>query len=149
MLDDVGRSGEQLTIQYEEIRTGFTPDWRSIESNLAGYDILSQRSAENSEKILIEVKSSMQPVESACLIISRHEWDTAKMKNNLLRYLFYLWDLSTNEQKLAIIGAKDMCSQIPNDSESGLWESVRVPFRIFADQFKTIPGLMPIKENID
>ena len=136
ILDDIGRNGERLTIQYEESRTGHKPDWRSIESNLAGYDILSQRSAENCERVLIEVKSSQQPIDTACLIISRHEWNTARMKNNLHRYLFYLWDLSTSDQRLAIISAEEMTSQIPKDNEYGLWESVRVPFKVFATRFQ-------------
>ena len=138
ILDDIGRTGERLTLHYEEIRTGIEPDWRSIESNLAGYDILSQKSPDNYEKILIEVKTSQQPIDTASLIVSRHEWNTALMKNNFRRYLFYLWDLSMGERKLAIISAEKMSAQIPVDNESGTWESVSIPFKVFSDQFKTV-----------
>ena len=137
-LDDIGRIGERLTIQYEEIRTGFKPDWRSIESNLAGFDILSRRSVDNTEKVLIEVKSSQQSVDNACLIITRHEWDTARLKNNLRRYLFYLWDLSTSDRKLAVISAEEMSNHMPIDGESGIWESVRVPYKVFSSCFKPV-----------
>ena len=137
-LDDIGRAGERMTLEYEELRTGFKPDWISIESNLAGYDILSQSAANNSEKILIEVKSSRKSMENAALIISRHEWDTAKLRNNLHRYLFYLWDLSTSDQKLAVISAEEMTAHIPDDNEYGTWESVRVPFKVFLNQFRSV-----------
>ncbi len=140
-LDDIGRIGERLTLEYEEIRTGIKPDWRSIESNLAGYDILSQRTADNNERVLIEVKSSLQSIESADLIISRHEWDIARLKNNLSRYLFYLWDLSSSDRRLAVISAEEMSNHIPKDSKAGTWESVRVPFIIFSNRFQIIHGM--------
>ena len=51
-LDDVGRKGERLTLQYEELRTNVKPDWRSIETNLSGYDVLSQRSKTDNTPLL-------------------------------------------------------------------------------------------------
>ena len=141
-LSDIGRDGERLTLQYEEIRTGSKPDWRSLETNRAGYDILSQRSLNNCEKILIEVKTSRQTIESASLILSRHEWETASMKNNVQRYLFYLWDLSTYEHKLAIISVEEMSKQIPKDNENGQWENVRIPYRTFLNKFTNVSGFM-------
>ncbi len=133
---NIGRKGERLTMDYEERRTGSRPAWRSIESNLSGYDILSQRSREEKEKLLIEVKSSSQDLERACAFISRHEWEVAKMKNNRRRYLFYFWALSEKKNCLAIISVHDMCSHIPFDHESGKWEKVSIPFSAFADRFK-------------
>lgn len=140
-FDDIGRSGEWLTIQYEENRTRIRPDWIAIESNLAGYDILSQKLSNNNEKILIEVKSSLQSLNCANFYIARHEWDTAKMKNNLHRYFFYLWDLSSTDYKLAIVSANEMRYQIPYDNEFGVWENVRVPFKIFSDRFEIVKGI--------
>ena len=137
-LGDIGRKGERLTLQYEEQRTGVKPAWRSIESNLSGYDILSQRSAEEKEKLLIEVKTSTQTIENACAIISRHEWDVATMKNNLERYLFYFWAISSGVNSLAILSVDEIRSHIPSDNEAGKWENASIPFSIFIDRFSTI-----------
>lgn len=135
-LGDIGRKGERLTLAYEELRTGVKPNWRSIETNLSGYDILSQRSSNEKEKLLIEVKTSTQQLETACAIISRHEWDVASMKNNRNRYLFYFWALSGNGNRLAIINVDEMSSHIPDDNESGKWENVSIPFDAFKEMFE-------------
>lgn len=135
LLDDIGRRGERLTMKFEEMRTGVKPDWHSIETNRSGYDILSQRSSEDSDSLLIEVKSSSQPLETACAIISRHEWEVASLPNNQMRYLFYFWKLGTVANQLAIITVEEMSCHIPIDHECGVWENVRIPFAIFADRF--------------
>lgn len=141
-LGDIGRRGERLTMKYEERRTGKKPDWRSIETNLAGYDILSQISREKEDKVLIEVKTSVLDVGNAYAIISRHEWDVANLQNNRNRYLFYFWMLSGKINQLAIISVDEMSSQIPIDNELGKWESVSVPFSAYSDRFeKDITGL--------
>ncbi len=137
LLNDVGRKGEKLTMKYEEKRTGIKPVWCSIESNLSGYDILSRKSSSGDEKILIEVKTSSQSLETANAIISRHEWDIAVLKNNYSRYLFYLWVIHGTKKQLAIINVDEMKHHIPDDNELGKWESLNVPFSAFAKFFKT------------
>lgn len=127
--------GERLTMKFEEMRTGVKPDWHSIETNRSGYDILSRRSSEDGDSLLIEVKSSSQPLETACAIISRHEWDVASLLNNQGRYLFYIWKLGTATNQLAIITVEEMSCHIPLDHEYGTWESVHIPFVAFADRF--------------
>ena len=52
-----GRTGEELTIRYEKARTKAEPKWEAIESNLAGYDIESRISVDNSDSLLIDVLS--------------------------------------------------------------------------------------------
>ena len=54
----IGRRGEYLTMQYELERTNCSPRWISIESNYAGFDILSRNDARSTDKRLIEVKST-------------------------------------------------------------------------------------------
>lgn len=137
MLDDIGRAGEKLTLKYEEARTGVIPDWRSIETNLSGYDILSQFSANDTRRLLIEVKSSTKPPEIAEAIISRHEWDTANLENNYSRYLFYFWYLGGDFNRLAIINVEELKKHIPQDGESGKWTAVSVPFVVFSERFTT------------
>lgn len=137
-LIDVGREGERYTMLYEQQRTNGSPEWISIESNLAGYDILSRRTSDSDENILIEVKSSRKSMENAYCIVTRHEWETAQRKNNVDRYLFYLWQLSKGATSLAIIDVVRMQAYIPIDSGSGKWEEVRIPFAAFEDLFTVV-----------
>ena len=138
MLDDLGRKGERLTMAYEKRRTGIKPDWRSIETNLSGYDILSHRSAENLNSLLIEVKSSSKPINDANAVITRYEWDIVRMRNNLERYVFYLWCIQSKNKQLAVIRADEMLQHIPKDNDSGHWETVSVPFCAFAGKFQVV-----------
>lgn len=135
---EIGRSGERLTIKYEEWRTGVIPNWSSVESNLAGYDILSQKSKNDIERILIEVKSTFQTVEEAKLYLTRHEWDIAQMGNNQMRYYFYLWVIQPPANRLAIVSVADMSKYVPRDSEGGRWDSAVIPYHVFSDRFVLI-----------
>lgn len=134
-LVDIGREGERLTVLFEQERTGFTPEWISIESNLAGYDILSHKEGDSEDNILIEVKSSNKAIDDAFCIITRHEWETAQRKNNIERYFFYLWDISKKSPVLAIVKPAEMQPYIPVDSGVGKWEEVSIPFSAFEDAF--------------
>lgn len=133
-----GRYGERLTICYEEKRTGVAPYWTALESDLAGYDISSRRSATDGDQILIEVKTSTQDLAHAICVITRHEWETALRDNNINRYIFYLWCVYAEKKLLAIISTSEMSSQIPVDTNSGRWESVRIPFLTFEEHFITV-----------
>lgn len=133
-----GRYGELLTICYEEKRTGVAPYWTAIESNLAGYDICSRRSATDGDQMLIEVKASTQDLAHAVCVITRHEWETALRDNNIGRYIFHLWCVHGEKKLLAIISTPEMSSQIPTDTNCGRWESVRIPFLPFEEQFVSV-----------
>lgn len=137
-LLDVGREGERFTMLYEQQRTNVSPEWISIESNLAGYDILSRRTSDSDENILIEVKSSRKSMENAFCIVTRHEWETAQRKNNVDRYFFYLWKLSRGEISLAIVDVVRMQAYIPFDSGSGKWKEVSIPYTAFGDLFVVV-----------
>ena len=134
-LDELGRKGERLTMDFEEKRTGIRPDWCSLETNFSGYDIQSRRSKENPEHILIEVKSSSKTIEKASAIISRHEWNIANMSNNIERYFFYIWSISNSVNQFAIINVDEMKNHIPQDKDRGHWESVQIPFIAFENKF--------------
>ena len=137
--NEVGRQGEKLTMRYEEARTGVQADWRSIETNLAGYDILSQRSADNPERILIEVKTSTQSIENAVALITRHEWETASLANNKDRYYFYFWCISGSNRLLAKISANEIEPHMPVDGDMGAWDNARIPFVSFSTRFISAP----------
>lgn len=137
-LLDIGREGERITMLFEQQRTGIVPDWISVDSNLSGYDILSRRSNNSDDNILIEVKSSHKSIEDAYCIITRHEWETAQRSNNVNRYYFYVWILSADKKSLAIIDVARMKQYIPIDSYEGKWEEVSIPFAAFENLFSQV-----------
>lgn len=137
-LEIIGRKGEKLTLKYEKFKKGIQPRWYSLESNLAGYDIISQKTAIDNEEIFIEVKSSTKSLDNACFYISRNEWNMANSKHNQGRYFFYLWIINENENKLAIVDRDEMFSCIPVDSGSGLWQQVEIPFKVYSDKLMTV-----------
>ncbi|WP_216556200.1 protein NO VEIN domain-containing protein [Roseburia sp. MSJ-14] len=132
----VGRDGELLTITYEESRIGKKPQWMSIDSNLAGYDILSRVSDTEDYPLLIEVKSSEQKISNAFFYISSNEWNTAIASKN---YLFYLWSIGS-QKKLAILSPQMIAKYIPINNDVGEWVSVKIPFKVFESEFKLING---------
>lgn len=135
--DDTGRRGEELTIRYEKERTKVNPIWESVNSNFAGYDILSQVSDSDTHQLLIEVKSSTQNMSDASFYISHNEWSFASAGYNQKRYYFYLWHLGESPE-LAIISYADMLKHIPKDNGLGEWNDVNVPFSAFINKFQAI-----------
>jgi len=134
----IGREGERLTMEYETERTGKIPLWQSIETNLAGYDIISRHDKEDDAgEILIEVKASKRTIQNAYLVITRHEWEVANYSNNLNRYYFYLWLLGDSKM-LARLPAYELISHIPIESGAGTWEEVKIPFETFRTEFKNV-----------
>ena len=132
---EIGRKGEYLTILYEQERTGVKPQWVSLESNLSGYDVISQHSSGNSSPLLIEVKSSEKNIESADFYISTTEWHTACNADN---YMFYLWLILGKEKQLAKVQPEQLLPYIPTNNKTGEWQSVRIPFASFSAAFKKI-----------
>lgn len=127
-----GRSGEQCTIAFEKERVGKKPIWKSIDSNLMGYDIMSISSVEDKSPFLIEVKASIEDMQHAYFHISSNEWQVA---NHALNYAFYLWNLHTDKKFLAIVYPYEMNLHMPENRKSGEWESVKIPFSCFEEKF--------------
>ncbi len=123
---EIGREGEKLSYEYEFKRTGCLPHWQSIESNLAGFDLLSVDNAGERRKLQIEVKASTSKLDYAVLHITKHEWQTAKLS---LNYIFHLW-LIDDSPKLFIIGVDDVEKHVPSDKGNGSWETVAIPFNV-------------------
>ncbi len=132
---EIGRIGERLTIKYEQRRTGCIPKWVALESNLLGYDILSQIDEEHAEKLLIEVKTSRRPISEADFYISRNEWQIAEQSKH---YKFYLFSLHENKVNIAIIPKDIIKKHIPDDNQGGEWQKVKIGFIEFSNSFKLI-----------
>jgi hypothetical protein len=128
----IGRKGERLTILNETLRTGVQPQWISIDSNLAGYDVLSRVSREDESVLLIESKASEANIEGAYCHITANEWHTAQ---NSKCYKFYFWLIGTSN-KLATLDPYQIAPYIPTNNATGTWESVKIPFSSFSEHFK-------------
>lgn len=125
-MAEIGRAGEKLSYDHEKERTTFNPTWQSVESNLAGFDVLSVLSFNDRAKLKIEVKATTSNIEFAKIHITKNEWNTAI---NSLNYIFHLWYL-TDIPKLYIVTVEEMKNHIPLDNGEGDWESVEVPFKL-------------------
>lgn len=132
---ETGRKGELCTIVYESNRVGEKPQWVSIDSNLAGYDIISHVSRNIKSNLLIEVKSSEKSINNAEFYITAHEWHTACNSSN---YSFYLWCFCDNKKQLAIVEPNNVLPYIPTNNESGEWQTVKIPFNSFKQLFTEI-----------
>jgi len=132
---EIGREGERLTMAYELTRTGFSPTWVSIDSNFAGYDVLSRESRVQPGRRMIEVKTTQKKLSAAEFYISKNEWETAE--TSLDRYYFYLWQIGGSKE-LAIVSAREMARHISKNQGAGKWVSVAVPFAEFASSFKHV-----------
>jgi hypothetical protein len=129
---ETGRHGERLSVEYERHRTGKMPKWQSVESNLAGYDILSVLSLEDSRKLQIEVKATQAEINSSFFHVTRYEWDTGLLADN---YHFHLWAVGQEPPALAVLERPDLAAHVPTDAGLGLWESVEIPFAVFETKF--------------
>lgn len=137
-LLETGRKGERLTLKYEMLRTGTTPKWISIDSNYAGYDILSVDSNKSQLKRMIEVKTTSNELSSAVFYVTPHEWETAE--TSLDKYYFYLWSIEETI-KLAILSANQIKKHIPENRGSGQWTSIAIPFSVFSESFTQIDSI--------
>ena len=124
---EIGRKGEQLTIEYETQRLKNElipkkPIWVALEDNCAGYDVHSFQHTIDGDinDLRIEVKTaSYSPTH---FILTRTEWDTASKQQNL--HIFHIWNLETGE--LLKLNVSDMAVHIPVDAGSGRWREIGV-----------------------
>lgn len=132
LKNETGRSGEKCTIAFEIERVGRKPKWKSIDSDMLGYDIISIVSNDDNDPLLIEVKTSTDDLEHAYFHVSSNEWRVA---THAAKYAFYLWNLHNGKKNLAIVNLNEISQHVPENKESGEWESVKIPFEVFAEKF--------------
>jgi len=133
---EVGRLGERLSKEFETKRTGEEAVWKSIDSNLAGYDILSVISTNNDAPLRIEVKASTINSNMFTFFLSRNEWYVASNSPN---YLFHLWKLD-GEPELYIVDKSDVAKSIPLNQGDGSWENVKIEVDIGLLEMKNKKG---------
>lgn len=128
----IGRTGERLSLAYEERRTGTPARWIALDSNQDGYDILSIAAEGSHMPLTIEVKTSTIGL-SGLIHLTRPEWLHALDSS---AHVFHLWHLQTKDSpQLAIVSPSEMASHIPVDVGTGLWREVQIPFRTFSGRF--------------
>lgn len=133
--NDIGRAGERNTIKYERIRTSSEPEWMSVDSNLLGYDIKSQKDRKNPEMLLIEVKTSSSVLSEAFFHVTAHEWHVAEKST---AYVFHLWCLGDGKKQLAVLTPLEISPYIPTNNLEGVWENVKIPFLCFKEKFAEV-----------
>ncbi len=130
-LNEIGRAGERLTLQYEHTRTGRSPRWVAIDNNADGYDILSVVGPEDLELLSIEVKTTTLG-QRGSFFLTRNEWDRAV---DSAAHVFHLWNLSALQKPILAVVSKDrMAAHIPNDSGDGTWQQVEIPYLSFSEE---------------
>jgi hypothetical protein len=126
-LSKTGRTAERWTCDYEQRRTGSSPEHVCLDSNYAGYDILSRVSDLDSSPLPIEVKGSERRPKEADFVFTRNEFQVAA---NSPGYRIHLWFVSPQPQ-LYDVPFNEVAKHLPSDRLDGRWETVRVPFRPF------------------
>jgi hypothetical protein len=122
-LNETGRLGERLSISYERQRTGLDSEWISLESNLAGYDILSYTDATSKRRLRIEVKASRNLSDMGAFFLTRNEWLVALSSGF---HCFHLWRIQDTKASLIVASVDDLLSHMPIECGRGSWQNVRV-----------------------
>ena len=128
---EIGRRGEKLTVELETRRTRRAPQWIALEYSNAGYDVLSCLSPDDPKRLVIEVKTSVQPWNRADFYLSRAEWDILSIEDNAV---IHLWSVFASPPQHSSIPLVNVRPHIPADSGDGCWHRCRIPFEAFAPQ---------------
>ena len=137
-LMEIGRRGERLSMDYEANRTGIVPQWKAIETNYAGYDVLSVHSPEDTRALKIEVKASTHLFRDARLNVTQNEWQTAT--TNPEAYLFHFWllELPQTPPSLYVIRSDEVLNHIPENQGRGDWTNTAIPISALSHPSKAV-----------
>lgn len=123
------REAEKLTMESErrrlqELKIDKEPEWKGLDDNFAGYDVLSYEPGEFAPtNRMIEVKSTTaSPLR---FIISRKEWEEAIKFGPA--YLFHVWDMQKAPPVLYERTVAQVFLHIPSDNEKGKWKTAEIP----------------------
>lgn len=126
------RKAECLTIEQEKKRLASLgieriPEWKGLDDNYAGYDVLSFDLKDGAEiNIMIEVKSTVaSPLR---FYLSRNEWKTADQIGEA--YIFHVWNMAIDPPQLYERTVEQVRPHIPSDNEKGKWSNAEIPLGI-------------------
>ena len=139
----IGLKGELLSMEYERKRGIKNPIHKSIDNDSLGYDIASYHYPSNTyenNNLFIEVKTSEKNMTKSDAIISKNEWEKAKIINS--DYCFHLWNISSNIPKLAKVYFEEMKIHEPKNYNQGEFLNFKVPFLAFNNLFNDVENLI-------
>ena len=123
------REAERLTIESERaelqnLGIDKEPEWKGLDDNFAGYDVLSYRPGKHGLiNLLIEVKSTMaSPLR---FFVTENEWKRAEQSPNA--YIFHVWDMNQSPPILYLRTAQQIAPHIPSNNKKGQWKSALIP----------------------
>ena len=126
------RRAESLTIESEIERLATLgiykrPEWKGLDDNYAGYDVLSYDLKDGVEvNKMIEVKSTIaSPLR---FFLSRNEWNKADEIGEA--YVFNVWNMAVDPPKLFVRGVEEVRPHIPSDNEKGKWSQTEIPLGV-------------------
>lgn len=126
------RKAESFTIESEIERLTALgiekrPEWKGLDDNYAGYDVLSFDLKDGVEvNKMIEVKSTVaSPLR---FFLSRNEWKKADEIGQA--YVFHIWDMALNPPKLYVRTVEQVKPHIPSDNEKGKWSNAEIPLGV-------------------
>ena len=128
-LSKTGRTAERWSCDYESSRTGVAPERTYLDTNFAGYDVLSQLSDVDATPLPIEVKGSERRPKEADFVMTRNEFKAARDSQ---KYQLHLWYVGQPKQ-LFVVSFDEVAKHLPIDRGEGKWENVRVPFAPFME----------------
>jgi len=134
-LLETGRRGERLSLRYEQQRTDQLPKWQAVETNYAGYDVLSIVDKGNETALKIEVKASDRVFKYAAIFITEHEWITATKSPST--YLFHIWLFEPNPM-LFVVPSTVVVAHAPKNQGKGKWRNAAVPLGAITHPSKAI-----------
>jgi len=126
------RKAESLTIESEierlaDLGIDKRPEWKGLDDNYAGYDVLSFDIKDGIEvNKMIEVKSTIaSPLR---FFLSRNEWKKADEIGEA--YTFHVWNMAVDPPKLYVRTVEEVRPHIPSDNEKGKWSNADLPLSI-------------------
>jgi len=128
---ETGRRAERLSIDFEEERTGQRPEWKCVDTNYAGYDLLSIIDRDDRRRCPIEVKGSRRRLTEATFVLTRREWDVAEANLSYRLHLWLIRDSQDSNRDLRVVAADKLALHVPDDCGEGKWMAVEVPFKPF------------------
>ena len=122
---DLGREGEEKTIQYEinklkKLNIDRKPRWISYEDNSAGYDVLSWDHKEN--EIFIEVKATANS--NGIFFLSKGEWRFSISAKN--SYFIHVWIQNKKQPRIITYNELNSKNYKIEDSSNAEWEKIKI-----------------------
>ena len=134
-LGNIGDAGEKLSMAYEKRRLDNKEGIQRIsviDGDLAGYDILSFIDIETQILKRIEVKASVQDLDSARIYLTWNEFKVAQQHGE---HEFHLWPNVENPNDEPYIISVDKVSQfIPEVHNEVEWENFSIPMKLLIDR---------------